>query len=67
MDSMKVGKLYKVISKTSHEPSHFGHTIVIIGYTMMGVYETIIVGMNFNTKREHHYHISELEAITCLK
>ena len=64
MDNMKVGKLYKVVSKTSHKPSHYGHIVIITGFTMMGVYETIIVAMNLNTQRKHHYHISELEEIT---
>ena len=65
-DSMKIGILCKVTSRTSHYPPQFGHLIVVTGKlnrtTNTGA-STVVVGRNLNTGREHHYFTNEIEEV----
>ena len=60
-DSMKIGTLCKVITGLSHNPSQFGHFIVITG-TVNGS-DNLVVGKNINTGKTHHYWVSEIKEV----
>ena len=58
---MKTGTLCKVITGLSHNPSQFGHFVVIIG-TVNGS-DTVVEGKNLNTGKTHHYFRSEIKEV----
>lgn len=57
---MKIGTLCKVISRVSHDPSQFEHLIVV---TKGKKTDTVVIGTNLNTGKEHHYFTSEIEEV----
>ena len=55
---MKIGTLCKVIAKSSHNPSQYGHLVVVTGKMI-----TVLVGQNLNTGKEHHSFAKEIEEV----
>ena len=59
-DSMKIGTLCKVTSRTSHYPSQFGHLIVV---TRGMKNDRVVTGTNLTTGKEHHYFTTEIKEV----
>ena len=57
---MKIGTLCKVTAKNSHNPSQFGHLIVV---TKGMKNDMVVTGTNLNTGRVHHYFTSEIKEV----
>jgi len=57
---MKIGTLCKVIAKRSHNPSQYGHLVVVTKGMRI---DRVVTGRNLNTGREHHYFTTEIEEV----
>ena len=56
---MKIGDLYRVCETGTHKPCQFNNLFIATG--RIGI--SIIVGINLNTGKKHHYSIDDLEKL----